>query len=85
MLRRWEEKVDRLCSIDSSLPMSLLTLLNTATWLSGEAGIWRPDWAIKVSNPMVLRVTVFPPVFGPVINTPWSPAPKPISIGTTLS
>ena len=32
------------------------------------AGMWRPHWVISVSRPRVLRVTVLPPVLGPVMT-----------------
>ena len=50
-----------------SSPMSANTLSNTAMVLPEAALMCRPDWAINVNSPNVLRDTVFPPVFGPVI------------------
>ena len=34
---------------------------------ASSAGTCNPAWAIKASNPTVLRATVFPPALGPVI------------------
>ena len=39
----------------------------TATWESGPAGTCNPVWAITTRSPVVLRATVLPPVFGPVM------------------
>ena len=49
------------------------------------AGMCSPKHAIKHSNPTVFKVTVFPPVFGPVIINDLKSFPRFISIGTTES
>ena len=48
-------------------------------------GIARPEHAIHVKSPTVFNVTVFPPVFGPVINKVEKSFPKDKVIGTTVS
>ena len=62
------EKVDRLCSMDCSSPMSAYISLKTARRLPGSARMGRPDWAIRWVNPRVLSKMVFPPVLGPVMT-----------------
>ena len=47
-------------------------------------GIFKPLHAIRQSNPTVFKVTVFPPVFGPVISKLENLSPKVTVIGTTL-
>ena len=61
------EKVDRLCSMDCSSPISANTCSNTASSVPKSAGTCKPACAISVSRPTVFSVTVLPPVFGPVI------------------
>ena len=56
-----------------------------ASSLSGEAGIGMIDCTMSVSRPTVFKVTVFPPVLGPVITTIRASSPKERVIGTTLS
>ena len=68
MFTMWEEKVDRLWAMDCSSPMSESTWSKTITELPSSTGMWRPHWAMRVNRPMVLRVTVLPPVLGPVIT-----------------
>ena len=43
------------------------------------------DWAIRQSSPAVLRQTVLPPVFGPVMMSRLKPMPRRMSMGTTSS
>ena len=40
---------------------------------------------MRVSRPMVLRVTVLPPVLGPVITRVSNPSPSRRSLGTALA
>lgn len=60
----WLEKVDRLCSMDCSSPMSAYISLKTARRLPGSARMGRPDWAIRWVNPRVLSKMVFPARIG---------------------
>ena len=69
MLVMWALKVDRLCSMLCSSPMSTSTRRNTLSLLLSAAGIIRPHIAIRVSRPSVLRQTVLPPVLGPVMTS----------------
>ncbi len=64
-----DEKVERLCSMLCSSPISAKMFSNTDTFEPSAAGMARPDWAIRVSRPVVLSETVLPPVFGPVMTT----------------
>ena len=68
MLVIWEEKVERLCSMDCSSPMSANTSSNTESSVPSSAGTCRPACIISVNRPTVLSVTVLPPVLGPVIT-----------------
>ena len=63
-----DEKVERLCSMLCSSPMSAKICSKTASFDPSAAGIAMPAWAINVSRPVVFSDTVLPPVFGPVIN-----------------
>ena len=65
--------------------MSAKTLSNTKTLLFSLAGIFNPDIAINVIKPTVFKVTVLPPVLGPVITSVLKLIPKFILIGTTAS
>ena len=85
MFTMWEEKVDRLWAMDCSSPTSASTRSNTLTRLSSPTGMWRPHWAMRVSRPMVLRVTVLPPVLGPVITRVSKSSPSIRSLATALS
>ena len=51
-------------------PISHKTILCMAIVLLDFAGMCRPHCAIIESNPTVLRATVLPPVFGPVMTIP---------------
>ena len=64
MFTMWEEKVDRDWAMDCSSPMSASTRENTRTVESSLAGMCRPHWAMRVSRPMVFRVTVLPRCWG---------------------
>ena len=68
MLVMCEENVDRFCSILCSSPMSASTPENTGTALSPAAGMCSPQAAMTHISPMVLSVTVLPPVLGPVMT-----------------
>ena len=85
MFRMWAENVDRFCEIDCSSPMSLRILETIISSLSADAGIGIIDWVISVSRPIVFSVTVFPPVFGPVITTIRESLPRESEIGTAPS
>ena len=63
-----DEKVERLCSMLCSSPMSARTCSNTDSFEPSSAGIAMPACAISVSRPVVFSETVLPPVFGPVIS-----------------
>ena len=84
MLLMWEEKVDRDWAMDCSSPMSARTRSKTRTALPSEAGIWRPHWAMRVSKPMVFKVTVLPPVLGPVMTRVSKPSPRDRSLATAV-
>ena len=60
------------------------TISNTYILDFEEAGIFKPEQAIKVSNPIVFKLTVLPPVLGPVIKSVEKSFPKVKVIGTTL-
>ena len=85
MLVMCAEKVDRLCSILCSSPMSTNTFLYTEMLLFSATGSIRPHIAIRVSRPIVFKVTVLPPVFGPVMTRVLKSLPRLTSIGTTFS
>ena len=55
------------------------------TLLFSSHGTNIPEQAINKINPTVFRVTVFPPVLGPVITKEVKSLPIDISIGTTVS
>ena len=79
------ENDDRFCSKLCSSPMSASTLWKYPISVFSPAGIGIPDRAIKVKSPATFSVTVFPPVFGPVISIIFSPFPTEKLIGTTFS
>ena len=67
-----------------SSPISARTLPKCPISVFSFAGTGIPDNAINVSNPATFRVTVFPPVFGPVISIIFSLFPNSKFIGTTV-
>ena len=79
-----EEKVDRDCSMLCSSPMSAYISRNKPSFEPSAAGIKSPDSPIRVSSPTVLRVTVFPPVLGPVIISWSKSSPRYTFIGTAF-
>ena len=81
----WEEKVLNDSSILCSSPISAKILSKILIVLPSETGISKPDCAIAHNKPTVFKVTVFPPVLGPVITSTLKVLPKLIFIGTTLS
>ena len=81
MLVMWEEKVERDWAMDCSSPISESTRSKIRTVESAPAGICRPHWAMRVMRPMVFRVTVLPPVLGPVII---KVSPSSRSLGTAF-
>ena len=84
MLVMWEEKVDRDWAMDCSSPMSASTRENTRTVESSFAGMCRPHWAIRVMSPRVFRVTVLPPVLGPVMTRVSNRSPSSRSLTTAF-
>ena len=58
--------------------------MNTRILDPSLAGMCKPYCAIRVRSPSVLRATVFPPVFGPVIISESKSSPSLISVGTIL-
>ena len=78
-----DEKVLSDCSMLCSSPISANTCGKTLTSEPSSAGMCRPARAISVSRPMVFNVTVFPPVFGPVITSVVNSSPSQTSMGTT--
>ena len=77
--------MDRDCSMDCSSPISAYTLSNTDISLPISAGMNIPLSAIRVKSPTVFKVTVLPPVFGPVIMRVRKSFPSHMSIGLTVS
>jgi hypothetical protein len=84
MFTMWAEKVERLCSMLCSSPMSASTRSKTLTALRSSAGMCRPHWAMRVSRPRVLRLTVLPPVLGPVMTRVSNFCPSSMVMGTAL-
>jgi len=80
----WEEKVESDCSMDCSSPMSAYTAPKVEMRLSSPTGMCRPHSAISVSRPSVFRLTVLPPVFGPVMMSAEKSRPRRMSIGTVF-
>ena len=80
-----EENVDSDCSIDCSSPISAKTLSKAATDELLSHGMFNPDFAISVISPTVFKLTVLPPVFGPVIISDVYSSPSSSVVGTTLS
>ena len=78
------EKVDKDCSMDCSSPISASTVRNTDTVLPSRTGGSKPHMVIKVNKPIVFKVTVLPPVLGPVITSVSKLPPSSTSIGTTF-
>ncbi len=81
----WAEKVDRLCSMLCSSPISARIWSKTDTSLPSPAGIISPHMAISDKSPTVFRATVLPPVLGPVMIRVSKLFPRLISVGTTFS
>ena len=79
-----DEKVERLCSMLCSSPMSQYIPSYTDSSLSSAHGTKKPLAAITDVKPTSLRVTVLPPVLGPVISKMSKSLPSLTSIGTTL-
>ncbi len=65
-------------------PISAKILSKTYIDEFSSAGILRPLQAIAHNKPTVFKVTVFPPVLGPVITKVEKSFPKLIEMGTTL-
>ena len=64
-----DEKVDRLCSMLCSSPISARMSSNTESAEPSPAGMASPAWAINASRPVVFNETVLPPVLGPVMTS----------------
>ena len=79
----WPLKVDRLCCRDCSSPMSASTWAHQGKEGCPEQGKSMPARAISAARPMLFRVTVLPPVFGPVIATTRSFGDTSTEMGTT--
>ena len=79
------ENVLRLCSIDCSSPMSAYTERYGGIRDEESASTGSPLIIIVTARPTVLRATVFPPVFGPVITTTFVSSVIWKSMGTTFS
>ena len=84
MLVIWEEKVDRDWAMDCSSPISASTREKTRMVESSLAGMCRPHWAMRVMRPRVFRVTVLPPVLGPVITRVSNRSPSSRSLATAF-
>ena len=63
-----EENVDKLCSMLCSSPTSQKILSKKDISVPSEAGTNIPLAAIKENNPTIFKVTVLPPVLGPVMR-----------------
>ena len=85
MLFTCPENDDKFCSILCSSPISASTLSKKPISVFSFTGIGIPDSAINVNSPATFKVTVFPPVLGPVINIIFSLLPSSKFIGTTSS
>ena len=83
MLTICDENVESDCSMLCSSPISAKTFENIATRLPSSVGIISPHIVIRVKSPIVLRVTVLPPVLGPVITSVSYSLPNSTVIGTT--
>ena len=81
----WDENVLSELLISWSSPISVNILSKTYIEELSSQGIARPEHAIQVKSPTVFNVTVFPPVFGPVINNVEKSFPKVSVIGTMVS
>ncbi len=68
-----------------SSPMSTSICLKKDIEDPSEAGIKRPLMAMRVKSPQVFRLTVLPPVFGPVMTRVLNVLPSSKSMGTTRS
>ena len=79
------ENVDSDCSMLCSSPISAMISSNTGMVLPSAHGMCRPHCVIAESKPMVLSVTVLPPVFGPVMTSVSNSPPSVTSIGTAVS
>ena len=76
--------MDRDWAMDCSSPMSESTRSKIRTVESAPAGMCRPHWAMRVMRPMVFRVTVLPPVLGPVIIRVSKVSPSSRSLATAF-
>ena len=81
---RCPEKVERLCSILCSSPISAITGAKGNSRLPGAQGIGKPARTISTSRPAVLSATVLPPVLGPLMIRVWHSSGRRRSIGTTV-
>ena len=68
-----------------SSPMSIKISSKVPIIVPSLAGRGRPSQAIMTKTPAVFNVTVFPPVFEPVMTRVEKSFPHEISIGTALS
>ena len=84
MLVMWAEKVDRDCSMLCSSPISTKIFSKVETEEPGATGIRSPHMVIRLRSPRVFRVTVLPPVFGPVMTRLVNSSPRCTSTGTTF-
>ena len=78
-------KLERVCSMLCSSPISAKTPSKSGSWLSFEAGMGMPACAIRLSRPMVFSVTVLPPVLGPVMTRMEKSCPISRENGTAFS
>ena len=85
MFFMWAENVERLWSMDCSSPISAKRDLKTGSRVPSFAGRGKPVWFNRAKRAKVLRLTVFPPVFGPVIMRTLFSSRNFMSIGTAFS
>ena len=80
----WAENVDRFSERFCPSPISHSTRLFIQRTASSH-GTWSPHCAIIQNSPTVFIATVLPPVFGPVITTPFPRSPSSKLKGTASS
>ena len=83
MRRMWPLKVERFCCSDCSSPISASTWAHQGRRGVPLQGRNKPARAIRAAKPTLLRVTVLPPVLGPVIATTRNSAATSRLTGTT--
>ena len=78
-------KVERLCSMLCSSPMSAKSSPMSPSTEPSPAGTGKPSQPKYMQTPAVLSATVLPPVFGPVMTRMRNLSPHLMSIGTDFA